>query len=191
MSDWKDVWTAVHNSLSINKTKNTIWQQLHLNFYTQYSYNKWHKTQDLCPLCNKIPESIYHIILHCHFTNKLWQDIEPTLKKIHPFSVSDEEKAFGIAQKQQKNEILLRNWITYLLRNCISEAERRAYKSKTVNIENTKIIVKNTISVEIRIKAYQYKSTGNLPYFDKIITHSGAICKKIGEGEYQVNPIFK
>ena len=189
--DWKEVWNAVHNILSTNKTKNIIWQQLHLNFYTQYSYNKWHNTHGLCPLCNKIPESIYHIILHCQFTNRLWQDIEPTLKKIHPLSISDEEKAFGIAQKEQKIEILLRNWITYLLRNCISQAERQAYKSNTTNIENTKIKVKNAVGLEIRIKAYQYKSGGNLAFFDKIITQAGAICNKIGDGEYQVNDIFK
>ena len=191
IGDWKDIWNNVHNSLSTNNTKNIIWQQLHLNFYTQYSYNKWHKAQAPCPLCNKIPDSIYHIMLHCQFTNKLWQDIEPTLMNIYPFSVSDEEKAFGIPQKQKQNQIMLRNWITYLMRTCISEAERRAYYSNTVNIANTKIIVKNAISSEIRVKAYQYKSTGNLTYFEKIITHAHAICKKIGEAEYQVFEIFK
>ena len=41
--DWNDIWDTVHNSLNTNKTTSVIWQQLHLNFYTQYSYNKWHK----------------------------------------------------------------------------------------------------------------------------------------------------
>ena len=67
--------------------------------------------------------------------------------RTYPFSVSDEEKAFGIPQKQKQNPIMLRNWITYLMRTCISEAERRAYYSNTVNIANTKIIVKNAISL--------------------------------------------
>ena len=62
---WEDVWNNVHNVLSTNQTENIIWQQIHLNFYTQFSYNTWHQTQDPCPLCNKIPENIFHIILQC------------------------------------------------------------------------------------------------------------------------------
>ena len=41
--------------------------------------------------------------------------------------------------------------------------------------------MKNTVGLEIRIKAYQYKSGGNLAFFDKIITQAGAICNKIGD----------
>ena len=79
---WSDVWESVHNFLSSNKTKTIIWQQIHLNFYTQYSYNKWHKTNLTCPLCHKIPQDIYHIILHCDVVNEIWNDINPTLIKL-------------------------------------------------------------------------------------------------------------
>ena len=41
--DWEDTWKAVHNFLNKNQTKTIIWQQIHLQHYTQYSYNKWHK----------------------------------------------------------------------------------------------------------------------------------------------------
>ena len=121
---WDDVWRTVHNILTTNQTKTMIWQQIHLNFYTQYSYNKWHKKQELCPLCQNIPENIYHIILHCKFTNKLWEDIEPILRELHSTPVSEEEKAFGIVQKKPTTGILLRNWLTYLLRDCIMQEER-------------------------------------------------------------------
>ena len=40
---WDDVWKTVQNMFSTNRTKDVIWKQIHLNFYTQYSYNKWHK----------------------------------------------------------------------------------------------------------------------------------------------------
>ena len=43
----REAWDTVHNGLSTNKTKNIIWQQIHLNFYTQYSYTKWYKKQDI------------------------------------------------------------------------------------------------------------------------------------------------
>ena len=42
---WEEVWKTVHNLLSTNECTNLIWQQIHLNFYTQYSYNKWHKNR--------------------------------------------------------------------------------------------------------------------------------------------------
>ena len=35
--NWNDVWNTVHNILSSNKTVTHIWQQIHQNFYTQYS----------------------------------------------------------------------------------------------------------------------------------------------------------
>ena len=41
---WEEVWNAVHNFLLSNKIRTEIWEQIHLNFYTQYSYNKWHGT---------------------------------------------------------------------------------------------------------------------------------------------------
>ena len=50
---WEEIWNTIHNTLSTNECKNLIWQQIHLNFYTQYSYNKWHKTLEICPLCKK------------------------------------------------------------------------------------------------------------------------------------------
>ena len=50
---WDDVWNSVHNFLCTNETVSAIWHQLHLNFYTQYSYNKWHKVDMMCPLCEK------------------------------------------------------------------------------------------------------------------------------------------
>ena len=84
---------------------------MHLNFYTQYSYNKWHKKHEICPLCQKIPEDIYHIILNCAFINRLWEEIEPILKELYPQIVTKEEKAFGIVQKATTG-ILLRNWLT-------------------------------------------------------------------------------
>ena len=61
--DWEEVWNGVHNLLSTNETKTIIWQQIHLNFYTQYSYNKWHKTQQRCPLCLNIPNDIFTLYL--------------------------------------------------------------------------------------------------------------------------------
>ena len=85
---WKDIWNTVHNFLSSNSTKTIIWKQIHLNFYTQYSYNKWHNKQDPCPLCLAIPQDVYHIMFDCQFTNKMWLHMEPCIKKIHHSNVT-------------------------------------------------------------------------------------------------------
>ena len=39
---WEEVWKTVHNFLSTYENISFIWEQIHLNFYTQYSYKKWH-----------------------------------------------------------------------------------------------------------------------------------------------------
>ena len=100
---WEDVWTSIHNQLSTNETIDVIWRQVHLNFYTQYSYNKWHNTSGVCPLCHQVPQSIFHIILYCHTVVRIWNDIEPLLIRLHNVRVSNEEKAFGIVQKKPPN----------------------------------------------------------------------------------------
>ena len=93
---WEEVWDSVHRFPLTNKTKSAIWEQIHLNFYTQYSYNKWHGKMDKCPLCSEVPESIYHIILHCQFVNHTWTQLQPTLNHLHWKIINDEEKALGI-----------------------------------------------------------------------------------------------
>ena len=186
---WDDVWKTVHTNPI--QTKTMIWQQIHLNFYTQYSYNKWHKATETCPLCHKLPENIYHIMLHCEFTNKLWEQIEPILKELHPLAVTEEEKAFGLVQKKELTGVLLRNWISYLLRECTAQEERAAYHtSKKPNFENMKQKFNRILKFEIHSKALRYKNDNNLEFFEKIITHAQTLCKIGGSGEYEIRKVF-
>ena len=57
--NWDEVWISVYNILSTNQTRSIIWEQIHLNFYTQYSYNKWHKKIEPCPYVSKIHRMIF------------------------------------------------------------------------------------------------------------------------------------
>ena len=190
--NWEQVWKTVNNILSTNVTKNVIWQQLHLNFYTQYSYNKWHKQQDKCPLCQKLPENIFHIILHCDFTKQLWKQIEPMLKDLHPFDITDEEKAFGIVQKKETGGIILRNWITYLLREKIRDEEREAYySSRKPDISKFKKNFNHVVASEVKQKYIRCKFDNKLACFEKIMTHSDILCKKRENEEYEIKPVFK
>ena len=127
----------------------------------------------------------------CDFTVKLWEELEPTLIKLHPGLVSDEEKALGIVQKKQTNGILLRNWLTYCLRDSIAEEEKVAYHApgkKTV--ENFKKHFNQDIKFEIQIKALRYKKESKLDFFDKIITHAGVLCQKADNEKYRIQPVF-
>ena len=114
-------------------------------------------------------------MLHCDFTNKLWEEIDPVLKELHPTSVTDEEKAFGIVLRKHTTGTMLRNWLTYLLRECIAKEERAAYHSRKANLEKVKHYFNNIIQFEISKKAFRYKNENNLPFFDKIIAHAQAL----------------
>ena len=189
---WDKVWKNVHNFLGTNETKTVIWQQLHLNFYTQYSYNKWHKVNDKCPLCHKVPESVYHIILHCDMTNNLWNDIQPALKRLHPMPISDEEKAMGILESNTTIAVMLRNWVTFLLRRCIVDSEKEAYHNPAeINIKNKiKRKLNKAIALEIDMKAFRYRHENNLALFEKIFMHAQVLCEKHGNEEYMIHNIF-
>ena len=188
---WDDVWNAVHNFLASNETKTAIWQQLHLNFYTQYSYNKWHKTQGLCPLCQKFPQDIYHIILDCDFIKKVWEEIQPLLMELHSDPVTEEEMSLGIIKKKPTIGILLRNWITYFLRERIMREERKAYHSSGgPNFEAFKRKVNQKFHTEIQLKYLRYQNENNLQIFDKFITYENVLGTKTEENEYRITHIF-
>ena len=183
---WEEVWITVHNFLLSNKTKTIIWEQLHLNFYTQFSYNKWHKVHNICPLCRKVPESIYHIILNCDFVNKVWIHIQPLLSSLHRKTISDEEKALGIVTIKKTTGILLRNWLTFKLREQVMLFERKAYhSSRAVSFELFKAKFNQSMALEIKHHLFRFKNENKLPSFDKIIAYQGILCEKIQEGEYQ------
>ena len=189
---WEEVWNSVHNFLLSNKTRTAIWEQLHLNFYTQYSYNKWHGKQDICPLCRKIPESIYHIILHCDFVNSMWTQMEPILSQLYSKSITDEEKALGIITIKNTTGILLRNWLTYKMREQVMLFERKAYHSpRAVSGDLFKAKVNQSMALEIKQLMFRFKNEDKLSLFDDVIAYQGILCEKIQEGEYLLKTVFK
>ena len=147
--DWSDIWSTVHNPLNLRKTTSIIWHQLHLNFYTQYSYNKWHKVNLACPLCGKVPKDIFHVILHCDLVSRVWRDITPVLLRLHPTRPNDEEKAFGIVSRNPPPAVCVRNWLTFLMRKCISKMERRAHYNSSNILSRTRKKIQYSIEKEI------------------------------------------
>ena len=187
---WDEVWASVHNLLLSNKTKTAIWEQLYLNFYTQYSYNKWHKTINSCTLCGKDPTDIYHIILHCDFTNTIFTQIEPALLKLFPNTITREEKAFGIVNIINKPAIMVRNWLTYKIREVILDFERKAYHNpKVASVTLFKAKFNQEIASEVKKLLYRFKHENRMKKFDEIVCFGDILCEKVGE-EYRLKCVF-
>ena len=99
------------------------------------------------------PENIYHIILHCDCVNALWELLTPTLIKLHPGGVTDEEKAFGIIEATRSPGVILRNWITYSLRKVATDMEKSAFHAPNIDCtRKIKAKLNEMVQEEIRIK---------------------------------------
>ena len=127
--------------------------------------------------------------MNCEFTNKLWNDIEPTLRKLHPISVSNEEKAFGIVHHPPTTGIILRNWVTFMMREIISKAEREAYHTSYVNLDKIKRNLNKTVVSEIMNKNVRYRHENKSDFFEKLITYKTVLCE-IQNDEYKIRDIF-
>ena len=190
--EWDKVWSTVQNQFFTEELKSSIWNQIHLNFYTTYNYNKWKKTLNPCPLCRKIPPNVFHVIFDCKFTKLLWIRIEKTLLRILPKPVTPYEKALGLQPSNKKEEIplILRNWITFSVRHYILQEERKAYRRKSppvaphfFNYFNIKI------QEELNMKKLLYDFQGLQSKFEKIVTTNNAISE-IVDGEYKWKAIM-
>ena len=126
--DWDKVWSSLNNPVVTENVRTSIWEQIHLNSYSTYSYNKWHNKQENCPLCLTFPSTKFHLTHECTVTNNLWKDLEHHLMQISPEPVTPQEKIFGLLGHSPG--VILRNWITFLLRHCIIEQESIAYHNK-------------------------------------------------------------
>ena len=187
----EEVWASVHNFLSSNQTKTAIWEQIHLNFYTQYSYNKWHSSSGTCPLCNTLPDSIYHIILDCDFVNNIWESIKVTLLKLHKKPISDEEKSLGIVHINKSPGMLARNWLTYKMREQLLEFERKAYHSQQrASISLFKTSFNRSLAYDLKKLMLRFSNDGKLDLFDKIFVNQGILCTKTQNGNYKPKDVF-
>ena len=159
------------------------------NNYTTYSYNKWHRSQQKCPFCQQIPQNKYHITIECTALSS-WTEIEEHLQIIHPSQITDTEKIFGI-QGITPN-IILRNWMTFILRQIISEQENKAFYNKKGlgNIEDIKLLYNQKIKTDVWNKYNIYTSLGRIPYFTKTFAVNDHLI--IWENQqWQILTIFK
>ena len=158
--EWPKIWKSVNNPVASEEARTVVWEQIHLYDYCTYSYNKWNNTKENCPLCLNIPTSKFHLTLECEITNKLWEDLEHHLLRIHQAYVTDLEKVFGLPGNSPS--ITLRNWLTFLLRQCIVIQEGVAYKNKKgpYNLHLIKSRFNEKVKVELRQKHLIFTNLG-------------------------------
>ena len=166
--DWAKIWESVNNPVTTEQVKSTIWEQIHINDYCTYSYNKWHNKQDACPLCSQLPTSKFHLTLECRMVTSLWEQLEPYLLYLSPTPVSDFEKIFGMMGTSP--EIILRNWLTFNLRQCIVDQEAIAYHNKRgiLNEQDIKCNYNAQVKRQVNEKNIIYSNLGRNEYFVKI-----------------------
>ena len=86
---------------------------------------------------------------------------------------------------------MLRNWLTYKMREQIMLFERRAYhSSRTASLNIFKAIFDNSMAYNIKQLMFRYNNENKLPLFDKIVAYRGILCEKVHEGEYRLKKIF-
>ena len=188
--DWKKVWATVHNKTSFESTKSAVWEQIHLNFPTQYSFNKWFSTTLRCSLCGQDPQNIFHVILDCTFTNQLWTDLAPVLLRIDTTPITDMEKAFGIMSSTPK--ATLRNWLTYILRELIETQEKRAYYNHdySSNMKEFKMKYNRKVDKLIHQIFRSYERAGNVDTFNKDFRIGDVLITETEDGDTSVNHLF-
>ena len=187
--EWGKVWQSLHKQFYTENMKSSIWEQLHLNFYTTYNFNTWFGHLDPCPLCKKIPEEVFHIIVDCKFTKVMWKKAERTLFRIFPKAPTPYEMAFGLqaSRKGDAYPTLLRNWITFSLRHFIMLEERRMFK---INSESSswiapsieKFMVKFNYNMrqELLAKMLLFDLQGLAEKFKEIVTCNNAVASNVG-----------
>ena len=187
---WDHVWASIHNRLATEEVKSVIWEQVHLNMYTTYSYNKWHNSNTHCPFCLQPPADRFHILLDCPLTTTLWSAIEPFLLTIHPTPLSDQEKAFGLMGSLPG--ITLRNWLTFVLRACIHEHESVAYHNQKglVNVTTIKQLFNARVAREVHSAQLIYAANGRPDIFEKYFTVNGALVVQGPSDQWLVSTVL-
>ena len=182
--EWTNIWASLHEQFFTEEVKTTIWEQIHLNFYTTYNYNKWHNSLLPCPLCRKIPNTACHILLDCSFTKIMWTKINNKIRQIIPVIPEKYEQVFGLQplNTDEADAVTLRNWVTFTLRHLIMKEERRAYHTTQYSKPQIKSFIQKFnyhMTKELTTKHLQYKFQGHELKFEAIATASNALGARV------------
>ena len=96
--------------------------------------------------------------------------------------VCDEEKFFGITTKKKSPGIYTRNWITYKLRESVTQVEKEAYYAPIDASNKIKRNLQHDIEQEVQHKHLLYTNQNKLDLFYKIFAYTDMLCVKQQDG---------
>jgi len=129
-------------------------------------------------------------MLHCDFANTIWTDLQPILRQFLNKNFDDQEKTLGLVNIRSSPGILLRNWVTFKVREQIMNFERKAYHSGRPSIGSFKVCFNRSMADEVKLVIHRYLNEGSVSKVDELIAFRGVLCKKASSGGYTVNHIF-
>ena len=134
---------------------------------------------------------MYHTLLECKVAMTAWDELEITLYRIHEVPVSNEEKAIGIIEEKPNLGVLLRNWLTFVLRQAVADAERECYYATRDSLHTIRKIFRKLIKEEVFLASLRAKNQNKGDLVDKAIMHNSVLCDKTDDGSYHVkNQLF-
>ena len=165
-----DIWISLNNKYVNEDTRTYVWEQIHLNFFNTYWFNKISKNnsdKNTCPLCKNMPANSMHLIIECPLVRKLWKEIEPILKKYDDTPISNIEMAFGLtSDRRLQVGQQARNWITYKLRETITKQERFLHDKPELDADyHIRIALKKELVKELTYKYHIAKKENKIDEF--------------------------
>ena len=124
--------------------------------------------------------------MECEITNKAWNELEITLYRIYEIPVSNEEKAVGIFEKRPTEGVLLRNWLTYVLRQAISDAERECYYKSSDSLNVIKRKFRKILEEEVFLATLRGSNMNKDDFVNKVLIHNSVVCDKDDDGKYHI-----
>ena len=86
---------------------------------------------------------------------------------------------------------MLRNWVTYKMREQILTYERQTFKFPgKVSVHSFEVSFNQSLAQEIKHWMIMLNNECNLEKFDEVIAFKGILCEKSGEGEDKFHRVF-
>ena len=100
--------------------------------------------------------------------------------------MSNEEKAVGIFERRPNEGVLLRNWLTFVLRQAISDSERECYYKTSDSLNVIKRTFRKILQEELFLATLRGSNMNKGDFLNKVLTHNDVLCDRDDDGMYHI-----
>ena len=115
-----------------------------------------------------------------------WDELEITLYRIYEEPISIEEKILGIVEKKPTKGSLLRNWLTFILRQAISDTERECFYAPIDSLHAIRKIYHKLLREEVSLTSFRGSNRNKDNLVDDVLTYNSVVCDKTEDGTYKI-----